>query len=66
MFEKRKLTMSNTPVPEALAVAANNLPDLKHVKDDQIALDLFQIVEFVEAHIPVYSKQCVAFDFGHH
>ncbi len=41
-------------------VAIYNLPDLKRHVDDQIAFELYQIVESVEAHIPVPKQDTVS------
>ncbi len=41
-------------------VAIYNLPDLKQQADDQIALELYQIVEAVQAHIPVPKQDSVS------
>jgi hypothetical protein len=46
---------SSPPVP------AYNLPDLKHAKDNQTALELYQIVEAVQAHILVLKQDTVSF-----
>ncbi len=37
-----------------------NLPDLKRVEDDQTALEIYQIVEAVKAHIPVPKQDTVS------
>jgi hypothetical protein len=46
---------------EAPAIAAYNLPDLNCVKDDQIMLQLYQMVEFVPMHIPVPKRGAVSY-----
>ena len=38
-----------------------NLPDLKRVEDNQTALELYQIVEAVQAHILVLKQDTVSF-----
>ena len=40
--------------------ATYNLPDLKWVEDNLIALELYQIVESVQAHIPVPKQELVS------
>ena len=42
-------------------IPAYNLPDLKRVEDNQTALELYQIVEAVQAHIPVPKQDTVSF-----
>jgi hypothetical protein len=37
-----------------------NLPDLKRVEDNRIALELYQIVESVQARIPVPKQDSVS------
>ncbi len=44
-------------------IPAYNLPDLKRVKDNQTTLELYQIVEAVQAHIPVPKQDTVSFFF---
>ncbi len=53
-----------TPLFLVPVIIDYNLPDLKYVKGGQIALELYQMVEFVQAHVPVYSKQFAAFDLS--
>jgi hypothetical protein len=42
------------------SVPIYNLLDLKQQADDQIALELYQIVEAVQAHIPVPKQDTVS------
>ncbi len=55
--------MNVAPALEAPAVAVYNLPDLKPVKDDQITLEVYQIVEFVQVHIPVPKQDTVSYSW---
>ncbi len=42
-------------------VPSYNLPDLKHAKDNQTALELYQTAEAVQAHIPVPKQDSVSY-----
>ncbi len=39
--------------------ACYNLPDLKHAKEDVIALEIFHVVEEVKAHFQVAKQETV-------
>jgi len=47
----------------ASEIVVYNLPDLKRPADDAIALELFQIVEEVKAHLPVAKQETVSEPF---
>jgi hypothetical protein len=53
-------TMSTNTASE---IVVYNLPDLKRPADDAIALELFQIVEEVKAHLPVAKQETVSEPF---
>ncbi len=44
----------------ASEIVVYNLPDLKRPADDAIALELFQIVEEVKAHLLVAKQETVS------
>jgi hypothetical protein len=60
----RKKIINNTMVTPANVVPppvpAYNLPDLKHVEDNQTSLELYQKGEAVQAHIPVLKQDTVS------
>jgi hypothetical protein len=47
-------------VASSVVDSCYNLPDLKHAKDDVLALEIFQIVEEVKAHLPVAKQETVS------
>jgi hypothetical protein len=52
------MSSNNTSV-----VVVYNLPDLNRPADDAIALELFQVVEEVKAHLPVAKQEMVSVSF---
>ncbi len=44
----------------SVGVISYNLPDLKHIEDDVLVLEIFKIVEDVKGHLPVARQETVS------